>query len=156
MRHPHVLLGTFVLLVNANIGSGVLAQYILIQDGEIIEVRDIMNVSVISSVSKLWENGSFPLAIFIAIASIALPFLKLLLAAYSWMKTYKVPKCQERFVEIIDALAKWSFVDIMVLVEIMVAFRSTIVLARTVTLEIVIVAQCQYSNLLHSKSYDHR
>jgi hypothetical protein len=145
---PTYLLATFILLVNADIGSGVSASYYLVEGGEVIEKRDLVNVSILTSVSKLWNTGSYALAIFVALTSVAWPYVKLLLAAYSWMRTYKVPQRQERFVEIIDALGKWSFVDIMVLVEIMVAFRSTIVLAPTVTLEIVITAQCTYSNVI--------
>lgn len=144
---PAFLIGTFILLVNADIASGVSAHYFLVQNGVVVEERDLLNVSVISSVKKLWHNGSYPLAIFISIASVAWPYLKLFLALYSWMRTYKNPRRQEQFVEVIDALGKWSFVDIITLVEIMVAFRSSVVLAPGVTLEIVIEAQCTYSNV---------
>ena len=60
------LIGTFILLVFADFGSGVTAESIFVQDGEISERVTILNVSVVSSVGKLWEAGSYPLAIFIA------------------------------------------------------------------------------------------
>eukprot|EP00537_Pseudo-nitzschia_pungens_P011431 CAMPEP_0172390140 /NCGR_PEP_ID=MMETSP1061-20121228/6857_1 /TAXON_ID=37318 /ORGANISM="Pseudo-nitzschia pungens, Strain cf. pungens" /LENGTH=450 /DNA_ID=CAMNT_0013120431 /DNA_START=116 /DNA_END=1468 /DNA_ORIENTATION=+ len=135
------LFSTFVLLLNADIGSGVTADSVLMQDGEVQEVNQILNVSVISSVGKLWDAKSYPLAIFIAITSIGWPYIKLAMATFAWVMPYTNPRKRELLIEIIDALGKWSFVDIMVLVEIMVAFRSSVVLAPGLSLEIVIVAQ---------------
>ncbi len=135
------LVGTFVLLVFADFGSGVTAESIFVEDGEIFERTTILNVSVVASVGKLWEAGSYPLAIFIAITSIGWPYIKLALATMAWVTPYANPRRREFFIEIIDALGKWSFVDIMVLVEIMVAFRSSQLLAPGLSLEIVIVAQ---------------
>jgi hypothetical protein len=120
---PLFLLGTLVLLINADVGSGVSADSVLIRDGKIIETRVLLAVSVFSSVKELWLNGSYPLAILIAVTSIAWPYVKILISFYAWLVPYRVPRKREFVIEIIDALGKWSFVDIMVLVEIMVAFR---------------------------------
>jgi hypothetical protein len=138
---PTFLFATFLLLLNADIGSGVTADSILMQDGEVVEINSILNVSVISSVGKLWNAESYPLAIFIAITSIGWPYVKLAIATYAWMMPYRNPRRRELLIEIIDALGKWSFVDIMVLVEIMVAFRSTVSMGFGLSLEIVLVAQ---------------
>jgi hypothetical protein len=138
---PTFLLATFCLLLAADIGSGVTADSILMQDGKVVETNSILNVSVISSVGKLWDAESYPLAIFIAITSIGWPYVKLAIATYSWMMPYRNPRRRELLIEIIDALGKWSFVDIMVLVEIMVAFRSTVPMGFGLFLEIVLVAQ---------------
>jgi len=100
-----------------------------------------LNVSVLSSVGKLWNAESYPLAIFIAITSIGWPYIKLAIATYCWMMPYRNFRRRELLIEIIDAFGKWSFVDIMVLVEIMVAFRSTVPLGPDLSLEIVLVAQ---------------
>jgi hypothetical protein len=136
------LIGTFVLLVCADFGSGVTAESILIQDGEIVDTIEILNVSVVSSVGKLWNAESYPLAIFIAITSIGWPYIKLALATLAWLTPYGNPRRREFFIEVIDALGKWSFVDIMVLVEIMVAFRSSQEMVTDILfMEIVIVAQ---------------
>jgi hypothetical protein len=123
-------------------------------------------VSVFSSVKELWNLGSYPLAIFIVLSSIVWPYVKLFLTLFAWVAPYKTPRRRERLIEVIDAAGKWGFVDIVVLVEIMVAFRyarlgginwktflvtyrnfdfldhrSTIRLAPTVTLEIVVLAK---------------
>jgi hypothetical protein len=120
---PLFLLATLVLLINADVGSGVSADYILMKDGDVEETRALLTVSVFSSVRELWNNGSYPLAILIAVTSIAWPYVKIILSFYAWMKPYYNPRKREFLIEVIDALGKWSFVDIVVLVEIMVAFR---------------------------------
>jgi len=135
------LLVTFVLLLFADFGSGVSADSIMMQEGVIVETFTILNLSVVSSVGKLWDAESYPLAIFIAITSIGWPYIKLALATVAWVTPYRNPRRRERLIEIIDALGKWSFVDIMVLVEIMVAFRSSLVLAPGLSLDVVIMAQ---------------
>jgi len=138
---PFFLLCTFILLICADIGSGITAESIMMQDGQVVERNSILNVSVISSVGKLWNAESYPLAIFIAITSIGWPYIKLAIATYCWMMPYRSLRRRELMIEIIDAFGKWSFVDIMVLVEIMVAFRSTVPLGPDLSLEIVLVAQ---------------
>jgi hypothetical protein len=135
------LLATSLLLLAADIGSGVTVDSILTEDGEVVETNAILNVSVISSVGKLWNTKSYPLAIFIAITSIGWPYVKLAIATYAWMMPYRNSRRRELLIEVIDVLGKWSFVDIMVLVEIMVAFRSTVDLGFGLKLEIVLVAQ---------------
>ena len=120
---PFLLLCTLVLLVNADIGSGVSAEFILTRRGQIVEEKELLVASIFSSVKELWVNGSYPLAILIVVTSILWPYLKIGLAFYAWFTPYQLPRKRERLVEIIDALGKWSFVDIVVLVEIMVAFR---------------------------------
>ena len=135
------LVCTFVLLLNADFGSGVMADSILMEEGKVVNSNSILNVSVVSSVGKLWDAKSYPLAIFIAITSIGWPYVKLALATYAWVMPYTNHRRRELLIEIIDGLGKWSFVDIMVLVEIMVAFRSSVVLGPGLSMEIVIVAQ---------------
>lgn len=120
---PFFMLCTTVLLINADIGSGVSAEYILLRDGEIQEQRELLVASIFSSVHELWVNGSYPLAILIVLTSILWPYVKLLISFYAWFMPYKQPRRREFLVEAIDAFGKWSFVDIVVLVEIMVAFR---------------------------------
>jgi hypothetical protein len=120
---PLWLIATFVLLLNSDIGSGVSADWLLYQNGELIERRALFTASIFTSVKELWLNESYPLAILIVITSICWPYLKLLLSMYAWMRPFVKPQQRELFLEVIDCLGKWSFVDIVVLVEIMVAFR---------------------------------
>lgn len=124
---PVYLLGALLLLLASDIGSGVTAEYILIKpDGSIFEQRTLLTVSIFNSVKKLWEADSYALAILIAVTSIMWPYIKLILSLVSWVVPFKNIRRREHFLEVIDALGKWSFVDIFVLLIIMVAFRQTI------------------------------
>jgi hypothetical protein len=124
---PIYLLGAMSLLVVSDIGSGVTAEYILMQpDGTIFEQRTLLTVSIFNSVQKLWETGSYALAILIGVTSVMWPYIKLILTFLSWMVPFKNIRRREHLLEVIDVLGKWSFVDIFVLLIIMVAFRQTI------------------------------
>lgn len=120
---PLFLLCALVLLINADVGTGVSAEYLLLRDGEIEEQQELLVASIFSSVKELWHNGSYPLAILIVITSIMWPYIKLGISFYIWFVPYERPRRRELMIEIVDAVGKWSFVDIVVLVEIMVAFR---------------------------------
>ena len=121
---PLYLLCALILLINADIGSGVSAEYILLRDGVIKEQEALLVASIFSSVRKLWQNGSYPLAILVLLSSVIWPYVKLFVSFYIWFFPYDRPRRRERLIEVMDALGKWSFVDIVVLVQIMVAFRS--------------------------------
>lgn len=134
------LLGTLALLLASDIGSGVAAEYILIQpSGQVFEQESLFEASIFTSVKELWDTGSYALVILIVITSIMWPYIKLLLSLFSWMTPYRKPRRRERLLEVIDALGKWSFIDIFVLLIIMVSFRSTIQLNAGVTMEVVVV-----------------
>jgi uncharacterized paraquat-inducible protein A len=96
----------------ADLSSGVMAktQVLDANDGTLYSERIIMTVSVISSVSALWNANSQALAVFIALASVALPFIKLLLSLWAWVVPYRSLQKRERFLEIVDIIGKWSFV----------------------------------------------
>lgn len=120
---PLFLVCSLAFLTVAHVGSGVSAEYILLRDGEIQEQRELLVASIFSSIRELWENGSYPLAILIVLTSVMWPYLNLLMSLYAWFAPYKRPRRWEFMIEVVDGLGKWSFVDIVVLVEIMVAFR---------------------------------
>ena len=121
------LLVIFCILVACDVGSGVSAEYVLLNpDGTIFKQRSLFHVSIFTSVKKLWNTGSYPLAIFIVLTSISWPFVKLGLSLFSWVTPFTNVKRRERLLEVIDMLGKWSFVDIFVLLIIMVAFRSNL------------------------------
>ena len=124
---PVYLVGTLGLLLASHVGSGVAAEYILYQsNGTVFKQETLFVASIFTSVDKLWSTGSYALVILIVITSILWPYVKLLLALAVWVFPYRSPRRRERLLEIIDALGKWSFIDIFVLLIIMVAFRATI------------------------------
>ena len=105
-------MANFGFLLAADLASGVVAKTQLIDsfDNSVHSERIILTVSIISSVSALWNADSKALAIFIALASVALPFIKLLLSMLAWVVPFRSLQKRERFLEIVDILGKWSFV----------------------------------------------
>ena len=117
---------TTILLVVSSIGSGVRVDYVVLRDGEVVDKIVLVTASIFSAVRELWDNGSYPLAIFMCLMSVAWPYLKLLLSVAAWTMPYRNPRRREWMIELLDSLDKWSFVDVFVFVEIMTAFRQTL------------------------------
>jgi uncharacterized paraquat-inducible protein A len=133
---PLYLIATLGLLLASDIGSGVSAVTLLIPAGEdtVNEQQEntLLTASIFSAVKELWHVGSYALAVFIVITSVGWPYVKLLLSLYAWVVPYSSPARRERLITILDCLDKWSFVDVVVFSEIVVAFRATIPLGGPV------------------------
>jgi paraquat-inducible protein A len=83
-------------------------------------------LSVLSGIADLWRDGSWPLAIMIALFSVAFPVAKLILAAWLWF----VPQARRGALHALAAGAgKWSMLDVLV-VAIAVASMQTGFLVR--------------------------
>ena len=140
---PLAIVGTLGLLLASDIGSGVQGVSQLISTDPTLfpsVTRLLLHASVFTSVARLWDTGSYALAVFICVTSISWPYVKLLLSLYSWIVPFDVTKRRrrERLIEWLDMLGKWSFVDIIVFVTIVVVFRSTINLGGPI-LEIYVI-----------------
>jgi hypothetical protein len=142
---PLYLLATLGLLLSSDIGSGVSAVTLLIPAGEdtVNEQQEstLLTASIFTAVKDLWHTGSYALTVFIVITSVGWPYAKLLLSLYAWMLPFSSPAKRERLITILDCLGKWSFVDVVVFSEIVVAFRATIPLGGPL-LEVWYVALC--------------
>lgn len=140
---PLAIVGTLGLLLASDIGSGVQGVSQLVSTDPTLfpsVTRLLLHASVFTSVARLWDTGSYALAVFICVTSISWPYVKLLLSLYSWIVPFDVTKRRrrERLIEWLDMLGKWSFVDIIVFVTIVVVFRSTINLGGPI-LEIYVI-----------------
>jgi hypothetical protein len=128
---PAYFLIAFALLLASDVGSGVAAYNKLINPDDPGQDRSkmILQASIFTSIPKLWGTGSYVLTVVIVIASVSWPFVKILLSLYAWCVPFAgAPRRRERLLEVIDALGKWSFVDVVVFSIIVVAFHSTIYL----------------------------
>jgi paraquat-inducible protein A len=68
-------------------------------------------LSVLSGIAELWRDGSWPLAIVIALFSVAFPIAKLALAAWLWF----APHARRDAVHaLVAGTGKWSMLDVMV------------------------------------------
>jgi hypothetical protein len=142
---PLYLLATLGLFLASDVGSGVSVVTLLIpaEEDTVNEQQEstLLTASIFTAVKELWNAGSYALTIFIAITSVGWPYVKLLLSLYAWMLPFSSPAKRERLIMILDCLDKWSFVDVVVFSEIVVAFRATIPLGGPV-LEVWYVALC--------------
>jgi hypothetical protein len=131
MGIPLYLVATLALLLASDIGSGIQAITKTIPAETDIwsqpKTTVIADESIFTSVDKLWQTKSYALAIFLVLCSIAWPYIKLLMTLYAWMAPFvltpRAIRRRERLLEVLDVLGKWSFADVFVFCEILVAFR---------------------------------
>ena len=151
---PLYLISTIVLLLAADIGSGIQAILVTIPssvDRWSTRTENIVaDESIFTSVRHLWHTQSYPLAIFLVITSIAWPYIKLLVTLYAWMVPPPTSNTtsnanglvkRERLLEIFDVLGKWSFADVFVFCKILVAFRATIPAGGGTIMEVYMLAR---------------
>jgi paraquat-inducible protein A len=76
--------------------------------------------SVLSGIADLWYSESWPLAIIIAAFSVALPVLKLLVAAFLWLTPYHRTGPLHALAV---SIGKWSMLDVLVVAIIVVSLQ---------------------------------
>jgi hypothetical protein len=122
---PLFVIATFGLILASHIGSGVSAELVFTDNGKLIDEAVILTVSIFTSISALWNAKSYALSILVVVTSVFWPYLKLILALFSWFAPIWNPERREKLIHWLDVLGKWSFVDIFVLLIVSVAFRTT-------------------------------
>lgn len=74
--------------------------------------------TIMSGVVYLWVDGSWPLAMILFIASIAVPFSKLLAMAYLLLSVQRrstlAPEQRTRLYRVLEFVGRWSMIDIYV------------------------------------------
>jgi paraquat-inducible protein A len=77
-------------------------------------------LSVPAGIAELWRDGSWPLAIVIALFSVAFPIAKLVLAAWLWF----APHARRDAAHALAAGAgKWSMLDVMVVAVVVASMQ---------------------------------
>jgi len=132
---------TFGLILASHIGSGVSAELVFTDNGIVVDEAVILTVSIFTSVSALWNAKSYALTILVVVTSVSWPYLKLILALFSWFAPIWNPLRREKLIHTLDVLGKWSFVDIFVLLIVTVAFRTTTDQGRGLLVEVFIEPQ---------------
>merc|ERR1712137_1432255 len=95
--------------------------------GQMIRINDFFTFSMAKSTMDMWEAGAKELAIIILIFSGIWPYMKQLLTLALWCLPPSVIPVHLRGSVLLwlDKLAKWSMLDIFMLVISLVAFRAT-------------------------------
>uniref|UniRef100_A0A7S1YM47 Uncharacterized protein n=1 Tax=Grammatophora oceanica TaxID=210454 RepID=A0A7S1YM47_9STRA len=125
---PVILLGNIAFFLSGHLNVGGSVIVIFTFAGQEITIPDFFTFSVAQSTLDLWEAGGESLAILILLFSGVWPYTKMVLTLYAWVRPpTKLSVTQRgRLILLLDELAKWSTIDIFVLVLSLIAFRVSI------------------------------
>lgn len=101
---------------------------------------DIFNFSLGSSVRHMWEAKAYGLALLIAVLSGAWPYIKLVCMLCLWFIPVK-PLLRGRLLSVLEALGKWSLIDIYVFALMMAGFRFELDIGSIVEIKVAIEAK---------------
>mmetsp|Transcript_5858 Transcript_5858/g.16690 ORF Transcript_5858/g.16690 Transcript_5858/m.16690 type:complete len:1343 (-) Transcript_5858:136-4164(-) len=125
---PIIILGNIALFLSGHLNLGATVNIELIFAGETIRVDDFFTFSIARSTIDIWKAGGKELAILILIFSGIWPYTKQILTLGLWFVPTRWLSVSNRGSALlwIDRLAKWSMIDIFVIVVCIAAFRVTI------------------------------
>jgi len=125
---PVVVLGNIALFLSGhlNLGASVYIEATLAE--ETIKVENFFDFAIARSTIDIWKAGGKSLAILILVFSGIWPYTKQLLTLALWFLPTSVMSISTRgaYWIWIDRLAKWSMIDIFVIVVCIAAFRVSI------------------------------
>jgi Uncharacterized paraquat-inducible protein A len=122
---PLTIMGNVGLFLSGHLSLGAQVDLIIDIAGEALTLPKLFEFSLAGSVRDMWQNGAKELAVFIAIFSGIWPYTKQTISFFLWFAPTKWVSVQKRgsILLWLDALGKWSFVDIFVLIMSLVGFR---------------------------------
>lgn len=122
---PLIIIGNIALFLSGHLSLGAQVDLIIDIAGDTLTVPKVFDFSLGGSVRDMWENGAKELAIFIAIFSGIWPYTKQIITFVLWFAPTRWVSVKRRGSTLLwlDALGKWSFVDIFVLIISLVGFR---------------------------------
>ena len=124
---PFLIIGTIGTLISSNVSVGA-SVYVFFHFGDVvISSTSLFSFGLANTIRDMWSAGVYPLSLLVAIFSGAWPYLKLLLMLVCWLAPIQV-KFREKFLMFLDALGKWSLLDSLILIFMIVAFRFNLVI----------------------------
>ncbi|KAL3925115.1 MAG: hypothetical protein SGILL_000620 [Bacillariaceae sp.] len=125
---PLIILGNIGLFLSGHLSLGATVNIEANIAGETITVEDFYQFSVARSTIDIWNAGGKALALLILIFSGIWPYTKQLITLVVWFLPTKVLSVSKRGSILLwmDWLAKWSMVDIFVIIVTIAAFRVSI------------------------------
>lgn len=125
---PIVILVNIALFISGQLSLGASVNIDLTLAGQKIIIDDFFEFSLAHSTVQMWEGGAHVLAIIIVIFSGLWPYVKQLLVLFMWLLPPRMVSVHFRgkMFYWLDALGKWSVIDLFVLIITMVAFRISI------------------------------
>ena len=125
---PIVLIVNWVLFLSGHLSLGALVRVKLQVAGENIVIPSVFTFSMAQSTIDMWMSGAKMLAVILVLFSGVWPYTKVFITLFLWFappQTY-APSSRGSAFMWLDALGKWSCIDIFVLVLSMVGFHIVI------------------------------
>lgn len=122
---PLGILSTIAIFIYSNTSDGASVYPEVTLGSEKIRFGYLFTFTLGNSVRDMWRSEVYALSLLIGVFSGAWPYLKLVLMLFCWaapVRWLPVPR-RETFLQILDALGKWSLIDTYVMVMMLVAFR---------------------------------
>jgi hypothetical protein len=125
---PVVILGNIALFLSGHLSQGATVNIVAEFGGEGFTVDKFFEFSMARSTIDIWKAGGKELAILIGLFSGVWPYTKQLITLALWFLPPRIVSVQRRSSTLLwlDTLAKWSMVDIFVLVVSIAAFQINI------------------------------
>jgi len=125
---PIIILGNIAFFLSGHLSLGGTVNVDIHLGGNSINVKDFFEFSIAQSTIDIWRAGGKELAILILIFSGVWPYTKQLITLFLWFAPTTIVTISRRgsILLWLDSLAKWSMIDIFVLILSLVAFRISI------------------------------
>eukprot|EP00943_MAST-04B_sp_MAST-4B-sp1_P007716 g7716.t1 len=122
---PLVLVANAGFFLSGHLSLGALVRLYLNIAGEDITIPSVFTFSMAQSTIDMWTAGGKILAVILVIFSGMWPYTKVCISIFLWMAppTWYAPSSRGSAFMWLDALGKWSIIDIFVLVLSMVGFH---------------------------------
>jgi paraquat-inducible protein A len=117
------LLGPLIALAGVLLVAGWLLPIMTVERFVFLSQR----VSILDGAAELWEAGRYGLFAILVGFSIAFPAFKLIVAGYLWFAGGLTDAARRRLLGVLDALGRWSMLDVFVVAVIVVAAQLSIV-----------------------------
>ena len=121
---PLVILLTIAFFVSINSSIGV-SVFMVFHVGRRIQVPSLKDFGLLNSVEDMWKAGSWLLSILVFLFTGFWPYMKLIFLLFSFCLPTSIisHKNREKILMILDAIGKFCFLDIYVILEMLIVFH---------------------------------
>lgn len=144
------LLWNIALFISANI-SVASSVYLYITIGNsITKLPALYTFMLWDSVVEMWDAGVWPLSLLIGVTSGVWPYIKLIAMLACWTLPPKILSNKYRLylLRVLDALGKWSLIDVYVLVLFLESFRVHIQFTSAIQIDMAVTVQYAFYSYL--------
>jgi hypothetical protein len=120
---PILVVADIALFLQANFGGPGVSVRMAVEanGGQVVQLPSV-SFTLIGSIVDMWNGKAYPLALLVGFFSGIWPYVKLLAMLGCWLMPVR-KESRQAVLRWLDALGKWSLVDVFVMVLFMVAFE---------------------------------